>query len=479
AEQVFGHLPAGTHVVRYERQILVPVRGRIHVHHRHLHLRADRGMGVGAAADDDDAVHPARQQRVQVVGLADLVLSGVTQEDRHLARSESVFGAHQDGNGEAPFQIMGDQTDRSGTSGMQILRERIRGEVEAFGRFQHAPARGRPHVLTAVDRLGCRRHGHPCHLRHVLEPDAALGAPGGFAHRSSRIRNRNESNAFAEPVRHVTVVSKSVSLGFSDVRQAERRRPMAPDMRRGLECRTASTDGTRYEERVAMTNPIKKRLLALGGLGLALSLAACSGGSGSGSEASGGGADELTVWHYFSNDNQVALMDAYAQKFEDSHEGVTVNNVFQPYDQRNSRVIAAAGAQEGPDVIVFNGAEWATLALSGALAPLDEYWSDFDDADQFSDAVQHGMDNKLYAVQGYVNLLGLWYNADILDEIGVDPPTTMDELDSAMAAAKEAGYGGITLTGLPNTQGEWQAYPWLTNAGFTYENLDEQALAEG
>src|SRR5699024_6055259 len=90
-----------------------------------------------------------------------------------------------------------------------------------------------------------------------------------------------------------------------------------------------------------------------------------------------------------------------------------------------------------------------------------------------------GMDNKLYAVQGYVNLLGLWYNADILDEIGVDPPTTMDELDSAMAAAKEAGYGGITLTGLPNTQGEWQAYPWLTNAGFTYENLDEQALAEG
>ena|SRR5690625_1354598 len=229
-----------------------------------------------------------------------------------------------------------------------------------------------------------------------------------------------------------------------------------------------------------MTNPRKKRLLALGSLGLALSLAACSGGgSGSGSEDSGGGANELTVWHYFSNDNQVALMDAYAQKFEDSHEGVTVNNVFQPYDQLNSKVIAAAGAQEGPDVVVFNGAEWATLALSGALKPLDDYWADFDDADQFSDAVQHGMDDKLYAVQGYVNLLGLWYNQDILDEIGVDPPTTMDELESAMAKAKEAGYGGITLTGLPNTQGEWQAYPWLTNAGFTYENLDEQALADG
>lgn len=227
-----------------------------------------------------------------------------------------------------------------------------------------------------------------------------------------------------------------------------------------------------------MTNPMKKRLLALGSLGLALSLAACSGGGGSDSASGEGGADELTVWHYFSNDNQVALMDAYAQKFEESHEGVTVNNVYQPYDQLNSKVIAAAGAQEGPDVIVFNGAEWATLALSGALKPMDEYWSEFSDADQFSDAVLHGMDDNLYAVQGYVNLLGLWYNKDILTEIGVEPPTTMAELESAMAKAKDAGYAGITLTGLPNTQGEWQAYPWLTSAGFTYENLDQEALAQ-
>src|SRR5699024_6621963 len=358
---------------------------------------------------------------------------------------------------------MGDQADRAGVAGMQILRERIRGEVQTFGRFQHPPARGGAHVLPAIDRLGCRRHGHPSHLRHILESDAAFGAPGGFAHRSSRCRNRNESNAFASPVSHATLTTKTVS----------------PDFRQ-KSGGAAATDGTRYEERVAMTNPRKKRLLALGSLGLALSLAACSGGgSGSGSEDSGGGANELTVWHYFSNDNQVALMDAYAQKFENSHEGVTVNNVFQPYDQLNSKVIAAAGAQEGPDVVVFNGAEWATLALSGALKPLDDYWADFDDADQFSDAVQHGMDDKLYAVQGYVNLLGLWYNQDILDVIGVDPPTTMDERESATAKAKEAGYGGITLTGLPNTQGEWQAYPWLTNAGFTYENLDEQALADG
>lgn len=106
-------------------------------------------------------------------------------------------------------------------------------------------------------------------------------------------------------------------------------------------------------------------------------------------------------------------------------------------------------------------------------------WGTFADADQFPDSVIHTVDGTMYAVQGYVNLLGLWYNQDILDEIGVQPPTTIDELESAMAAAVAAGHGGITLSGLPNSQGEWQGFPWLSAEGFTYENPSAQALEAG
>jgi ABC-type glycerol-3-phosphate transport system substrate-binding protein len=213
-----------------------------------------------------------------------------------------------------------------------------------------------------------------------------------------------------------------------------------------------------------------------------MGLAGCGGGSDSGGNAdggSGGGDNTVTVWHYFSADNQVQLMDDYAKKFESDHQGVKVENVYVPYDQLNSKVVAAAGNQTGPDVVVFNGAETATLALAGGLAPIDEQWGGYQDADQFPDAVLHVINDKTYSVQGYVNLLGLWYNADILDKIGVKPPTTMDELESDMAAAKKAGYSGITLSGLPQSQGEWQAYPWLTSTGWDYDNLDEGALADG
>lgn len=224
--------------------------------------------------------------------------------------------------------------------------------------------------------------------------------------------------------------------------------------------------------------PLARPVTVIGaGIVTALALGGC-GGSGEGSTG-GEGDNTVTVWHYFSADHQVAQMDAYADKFESAHDGVTVENVYVPYDQMNSKVINAAGAQSGPDVVVFNGAEWGALSQAGALAPLNDYWDAFEDADQFPDSVIHGTDEQTLAVQGYVNLLGLWYNADILEEIGVEPPTTIQELETAMAAAKEAGYQGITLSGLPQSQGEWQAYPWLTSQGFDYSEPNQDELAAG
>ena len=231
------------------------------------------------------------------------------------------------------------------------------------------------------------------------------------------------------------------------------------------------------------SHPMKRRAFLAGTTGLAAAgaLAACgSSGSGGGAAEDGSqGGNTVTVWHYFAEDNQVALMDKYKEMFEAENEGATVENVFVPYDQLNSKVVNAAGSQTGPDVVVFNGAEAAVLALGGGLKEIDEEWASFEEADQFPDSVQHTIDGSLYAVQGYVNLLGLWCNLDKLSELGLEPPTSLDELESAMAAAQETGLSGITLSGLPQSQGEWQAYPWLSSQGFTYENPDEQALTDG
>lgn len=179
-------------------------------------------------------------------------------------------------------------------------------------------------------------------------------------------------------------------------------------------------------------------------------------------------AQSITVWHYFNAPAQVKEMTDYGTLFQKDHPGVVVKNVYIPYDQEEPKLIAAAGAKTGPDVVVFNGGDADLLIQSNVIAPMTKHWNSFADKSKFPAGVIHSYNGGIYAVQGYVNLLGLWYNADLLKQDKLTPPKTFAELTADLAAVKAAGQQGITLTGMANGQGEWQALPWLTNFGFNY-----------
>lgn len=194
-----------------------------------------------------------------------------------------------------------------------------------------------------------------------------------------------------------------------------------------------------------------------------LLLAGCSGA------VPGSGGRELTIWHYYTLDEQLEMLEGYTQRFAEDHPDVRVEDVYVPMDQLNAKLIAAAGAGTGPDVIVADGFNIGTLATAGVLAPMTDRWATYPDEGRFSEGAIKVVDGAVYGVQGHVNALGLWYNQDILDAAGVAPPTTMVELEQALAAVTAAGYRGITLSGDPTIQGAFQAYSWLTSEGFNYD----------
>lgn len=218
----------------------------------------------------------------------------------------------------------------------------------------------------------------------------------------------------------------------------------------------------------------KKPTVAAGILTLALaaSMAACTPSSNeeSSETTQGAGASTVTVWHYYSVDDQNATLEAFKESFEANHADVTVENVYVPQDQLNAKVVTAAGTGTGPDVVVFDGYSATTLIAGGALQPMNSYWEEFEGASQIADGAIAELEGEIYSVQGYVNTLALFYNKDILDEVGVTPPTTIEELETGLAKIEEAGYDGIVLAGQPDVQGAFQAYPWMTAEGFSYED---------
>lgn len=174
---------------------------------------------------------------------------------------------------------------------------------------------------------------------------------------------------------------------------------------------------------------------------------------------------ELTVWHYQTGDQRLKGLDELAKLFNETYPNVTVNWVFVPFDQMTSKLLASAATKDGPDVVNFQAGDRVAVVEAGALSPLTTSFEAWPEKDEISPAVVHRVGEDIYAIQGYANLIGLWYNKDILDKYGIVPPTTPEELEAALATVTAGGDKGLSIDGKPGIDGWWTGMPWFYGQG--------------
>ncbi|MDT0444174.1 extracellular solute-binding protein [Streptomyces johnsoniae] len=181
---------------------------------------------------------------------------------------------------------------------------------------------------------------------------------------------------------------------------------------------------------------------------LALAATAC----GSDGDEGGGGADgelsgTVTYWDT-SNETEAEVFQAVAEDFEELHPGVTVDYVNIGFDDAQNRFKNAAGANEAPDVMRTEVAWVADFASLGYLYPLDDTAA-LDDQDDFLDEAWASTqyDGQTWAVPQVTDTLALFYNQALLDEAGVEPPTSLAEVEDATAAFEEAGTTPLYVRG--------------------------------
>lgn len=212
-----------------------------------------------------------------------------------------------------------------------------------------------------------------------------------------------------------------------------------------------------------------------------LVLSACGNGSDEGSgSGSGGGAKTLTVWTYYTAGGQNDALEQQNALWAKSHPDVTVKTVQIPFDQLPSKLLATATTQDGPDVVLDNVVvDFPTLASSGVLADLTEYWNGYADKGLFPESAVWTSEDKVYNVMSYTNLLGLYYNKDLLDKAGVTPPQTMEEFQAALTKLAPTYKNSVLAeSGAPTVEGAWMFMPQLLGEGKDYCSMTEADLAK-
>lgn len=171
-----------------------------------------------------------------------------------------------------------------------------------------------------------------------------------------------------------------------------------------------------------------------------LALAGCSAGS----DGDGGGGGELTLsnWQFLEDGKGPILWDA-VKDYEGPNGDVSLTKVDIPFANYADKLSTELGAGGGPDVMVLQDSQFASLVDAGVLEPLDDIAEELgDDLNKTNESgyFQDGQFGFNWERPTYNTVI---YNKDIFAELGLEVPTTFDEfLMTAQTIKDELGIAG-------------------------------------
>lgn len=207
-----------------------------------------------------------------------------------------------------------------------------------------------------------------------------------------------------------------------------------------------------------------------------LSAAGCSalnpGGSGAESvSASGrkltdaqirsGGTVTLHLSDYQTGGMQTSLQQAIAG-FEKKFPNVTIVRADKAFADYGKTIALSMSSSTAPDIAESNAAMAPRLVGAGLIKPLDAYSAAYGWDTTYPSGIKAGLklsaDGKTFgtgkqwgmAIGG--NLVGLYYNKDLLAKINASVPSSLSGLEEAMQKAKDAGITALEVGNLDQTQ---------------------------
>ncbi|EFU42812.1 extracellular solute-binding protein family 1 [Paenibacillus vortex V453] len=222
-------------------------------------------------------------------------------------------------------------------------------------------------------------------------------------------------------------------------------------------------------------------------------LAACSGGgSGETGEAPGGGGTEapsgdkgkttVQFWHSLGGKNG-EYMDALIQRFNASHEDIEVVGTFQgSYDETVTKLQQAIASGTGPDVSMLERAYVQMFADSEVLEDLTPYLEGSGiSVDDFTPGLMgHSTFNdQLVSLPLNRSTPILHVNKTLLDELGLQIPTTWEEMKEVANALVVKEGSEYKRYGVTMPYDTWYPIAMISQAGGTFFNDDHSSIGFG
>ncbi|MCK2215972.1 extracellular solute-binding protein [Actinomadura sp. ATCC 31491] len=168
----------------------------------------------------------------------------------------------------------------------------------------------------------------------------------------------------------------------------------------------------------------------------------------------------LTVWDQEVRGGQAAQMKQLNAAFEAKYPNIRLNRVSRSFDDLNTTLRLALSGNEPPDVVEANNgrSSMGAFVKAGQLRPLDAYADAYGWKRRYPESVlrysRYSADGKLfgegnlYGLPQVGEVVGVFYNKAKLTGLGLQPPRTWADFETALGTAKAAGEVPLQLGNL-------------------------------
>lgn len=166
-----------------------------------------------------------------------------------------------------------------------------------------------------------------------------------------------------------------------------------------------------------------------------------------------GAQDENTLefWDTLNADPRQSIVETLAEDFAAENGDLTVEHRGWTLEELQDTLPRVVDSNQGPDVAQVNNGEslMGPMIRAGQLVDISSYVEEYGWAEGLpegllarnmysADGTEFGT-GQLWGVSSEAEIVGLYYNRAIFEEVGVEVPTTLDDLEAVFQELLDAG----------------------------------------
>lgn len=173
---------------------------------------------------------------------------------------------------------------------------------------------------------------------------------------------------------------------------------------------------------------------------------------------------ELTVWTEWTAGGESDSFNALVDQWNSEHPGIHVTHRPIGNDEFFTVIRTGMAGSEPPDILQYEGYQQTRdFAAAGQLIPVTDLWDEIKDGFLLQDAgiAACSYEGEMYCIPThFASAWQMFYNPDLLNEFGVEVPTTYEEFLAAADVFKDAGIAPIAMGDSAGWPAEhyWMAY---------------------